>query len=37
MYSTVKYKDDKGELRKEKLEWKIRRDIAPYSWDLMQI
>ena len=37
MYSTIKYTDDTRELRKEKLELKIRRDTAPYSRDLMQI
>ena len=36
MYSTVMYTDDTRKLRKEKLEWKIRRDTAPYSRDLMQ-
>ena len=40
MYSTVKYTDDTTDSRKEKLDWKIRRDTvgynmhAPYSLDL---
>ena len=38
MYSTVKYTDDTTDSRKEKLEWKIRRDTVghnmPCSLDL---
>ena len=31
MYSTVKYTDDTRDSRKEKLEWKIRRDTIGYN------
>ena len=31
MYSTVKYTDDTRGSRKEKLEWKIRRDTIRYN------
>ena len=31
MYGTVKYTDDTRDSRKEKLEWKIRRDTIGYS------
>ena len=31
MNSTVKYTDDTRDLRKEKLEWKIRRDRIGYN------
>ena len=31
MYSTVKYTDDTRGSRKEKLEWKIRRDALGYN------
>ena len=34
MYSTVEYTDDSRDSRKEKLEWKIRIQHAPYSLDL---
>ena len=39
MYSTVRYADDTRDSRKEKMEWKIRREYgriqhAPYSVDL---
>ena len=34
MYSTVKYTDDSRDSQKEKLEWKIRIQHAPYSLDL---
>ena len=31
MYSTVKHTNDTRDTRKEKLEWKIRRDIIGYN------
>ena len=31
MYGTVKYTDDTRDSRKEKLEWKIRRDTIGYN------
>ena len=34
MYSTFKYTYDSRDSRKEKLEWKIRIQYAPYSLDL---
>ena len=34
MYSTVKYTDESIDSRKEKLEWKIRIQHAPYSLNL---
>ena len=34
MYSTVMYTDDSRDSDKEKLEWKIRIQHAPYSLDL---
>ena len=34
VYNTVKYTDDSGDSRKEKLEWKIRIQHDPYSLDL---
>ena len=34
MYSTVKYTDESIDSCKEKLEWKIRIQHAPYSLDL---
>ena len=37
MYRTVKYTDDFRDSRKEKLEWKIRIQHAPYSLDLAPI